>query len=134
VRHLYCNFSDQKGWSVFTNEIIPRGGDIVAYAGEVLKSAEAARRHKEVYDPLRINYVLTIKEVHDNFVLVTNVDATSYGNVSRLVNHSCEPNAEVYMHRPSKESVLALPTLRALRVIGCGEEVLYNDSRYHDYR
>jgi hypothetical protein len=34
------------------------------------------------------NYILTIKEIVDNdYIIVTNVDATSYGGIARFVNH-----------------------------------------------
>ncbi|GMI23146.1 hypothetical protein TeGR_g4039 [Tetraparma gracilis] len=77
---------EKKGWGVFAAEDIYKGEFVVAYAGEVLDREEMERRERE----------RSGKGVVDTYLMqVTkewSIDGTSVGNVSRLVNHSCDPN------------------------------------------
>lgn len=53
---------ERKGSSVESRVFIPAHQNILIYFGEIISTTEARRRHKEVYDPNFLNYVLTIKE------------------------------------------------------------------------
>lgn len=73
-----------KGWGLFAMEEIPAGKFIVEYMGEVIDDVELARRFSANKD--------------DNFYFIglgqkMFIDSKNYGNESRFVNHSCEPNA-----------------------------------------
>ena len=58
------------------------------YVGEVVDPKDFRRRAKEYYkDKNRHYYFMALKS--DQII-----DATMKGNISRFINHSCDPNAE----------------------------------------
>ena len=58
------------------------------YVGEVVNSKDFRRRAKEYSkDKNRHYYFMALKS--DQII-----DATMKGNISRFINHSCDPNAE----------------------------------------
>ncbi|KAL5015146.1 hypothetical protein ScPMuIL_009416 [Solemya velum] len=63
------------------------------YVGEVITNEEAERRGME-YDATGRTYLFDL-DYNDGDCPFT-VDACNYGNVSHFVNHSCDPNLEVY--------------------------------------
>ena len=72
--------------------------------------------------------MLTVREHTESsdFIMTTNVDATYFGSLARFANHSCEPNAELIIHREPRTKVLGVPVLAARRCIVVGEEVNSN--------
>lgn len=65
-----------------------RGTFVMEYVGEVLDPKEFRRRAKDyAKDKHRHYYFMALKS--DAII-----DATMKGNISRFINHSCEPNAE----------------------------------------
>jgi histone-lysine N-methyltransferase SUV39H len=84
--------SSQRGWGVRTKERLERGRFICCYVGEWLDTEETRRRQREIYDARQRNYVFTLREFFGQRVIRTNIDATDVGNVSKLFNHSCDPN------------------------------------------
>ncbi|CAG9760116.1 unnamed protein product [Ceutorhynchus assimilis] len=72
----------KKGWSVKTLSFIPMGNYVCEYIGEILTDMEADRREDDAY-----LFDLDNKDT-DSFC----IDAKFYGNFSRFINHSCEPN------------------------------------------
>uniref|UniRef100_A0A915J9Y7 Histone-lysine N-methyltransferase n=1 Tax=Romanomermis culicivorax TaxID=13658 RepID=A0A915J9Y7_ROMCU len=78
-----------KGTGLRALEFIKQGTFIMEYVGEVL-SCEQFRRRSKLYakDPKhRHHYFMALKT--DQVI-----DATRKGNISRFINHSCEPNCE----------------------------------------
>jgi len=68
--------------------VLNRGTFIMEYVGEVLDPKEFRRRAKDyAKDKNRHYYFMALKS--DAII-----DATMKGNISRFINHSCEPNAE----------------------------------------
>lgn len=63
------------------------------YIGEVIDQHEMVKRmRKKMY--INNNYMVQLK--HDEII-----DATRKGNITRFINHSCEPNCvaeKVYLH------------------------------------
>jgi histone-lysine N-methyltransferase SUV39H len=114
-----------KGWGLRARERIPRGAFVCEYVGEVITSEEAERR-SQVYDELGLSYLydLDFDRSHEaNFT----VDATFYGNVSRFINHCCEPNLQNYQvwvddPNPQKPRI----ALFAKRDIEPGEELSFD--------
>eukprot|EP01031_Cornospumella_fuschlensis_P039931 gene39931-48628_t len=143
---LYLKYMDkQRRWGLFASSAIASGVYVCLYAGEHVTSREAARRYAQDYDPQRLNYVLTVKEYSGSGrVLVTNIDATNIGGIARFINHSCEANLDVVMHRnkevmmigdTSKDyeqqrrllcMLLAVPVLRSVRMILPNEELCFD--------
>jgi len=82
------------------------GEFITEYVGEVVSEAEFRRRMTERYHNDRHHYC-----VHLDGGLV--IDGYRMGNISRLINHSCQPNCEM-----QKWSVVSCDTF-SLCVIDC---------------
>ncbi|KIO32252.1 hypothetical protein M407DRAFT_67079 [Tulasnella calospora MUT 4182] len=108
-----------KGWGVFADEFIPNGRFIGVYAGELLTDEEAHNRGL-LYDKLGRTYLFNLDFVHLRDGLSSQkapgsressataesdksawkskyaVDAFHAGNHTRFLNHSCDPNIELY--------------------------------------
>ncbi|XP_071082158.1 histone-lysine N-methyltransferase SUV39H2-like [Haliotis cracherodii] len=82
-----------RGWGVKALQKIKRGTFVMEYVGEVITNEEAERRGK-VYDAECRTYLFDL-DYNDGDCPYT-VDAGYYGNVSHFVNHSCDPNLEVF--------------------------------------
>jgi hypothetical protein len=72
-----------KGWGVRLQQRVSKGQLVLEYVGEVIDLNELNRRRatNDAYD----KYVMKFKQK-------LFVDARTYGNESRFVNHSCDPN------------------------------------------
>jgi hypothetical protein len=119
-----------KGWGVLAMQPIEQGEFLGEYTGELVSSSEMRRRYRERYDPKAINYVLSLREhvAHTGGlafgIVCTNVDASERGNWTRLVNHSCSPNAEVAAVRV--DSFVPQLALFAKSRIEAGEELTFD--------
>ncbi|KAA0719895.1 Histone-lysine N-methyltransferase EHMT1 [Triplophysa tibetana] len=70
------------GWGVKTLQDIPQGTFICEYVGEIISDAEADVREND-------SYLFSLdNKVGDMYC----VDARFYGNISRFINHHCDPN------------------------------------------
>ncbi|MEW5316180.1 MAG: hypothetical protein WDW38_007566 [Sanguina aurantia] len=114
-----------KGFGLFATKVITAGQFVIEYIGEVLEEEEYVRR-KEFY--------LEVGQRHYYFMNVGNgevIDACRKGNISRFINHSCEPNCETQKWLVKGELAIGL---FALKDIALGEELTfdYNFERYGD--
>ncbi|XP_050438814.1 probable histone-lysine N-methyltransferase CG1716 [Adelges cooleyi] len=83
-KHTQLVKTQNKGYGVCAFEDIPKGSIVDEYVGEVIDQHEMIRRMKlNVYK--NNNYMVQLK--HDEVI-----DATRKGNITRFINHSCEPN------------------------------------------
>lgn len=80
--HLQLFRTNGKGWGVRTLQSIPQGTFVCEYIGEILSDSDADQREDDSY--------LFDLENRDGETFC--LDARYYGNVSRFVNHLCEPN------------------------------------------
>ncbi|XP_013071536.2 uncharacterized protein LOC106058626 isoform X1 [Biomphalaria glabrata] len=71
-----------RGWGVRALMDIPKGTFVCEYIGELISDSEADRREDDSY-----LFDLDNKD-GDTYC----IDARKYGNVSRFINHLCEPN------------------------------------------
>ncbi|XP_037401763.1 histone-lysine N-methyltransferase EHMT1 isoform X2 [Pygocentrus nattereri] len=70
------------GWGVRTLQDIPQGTFVCEYVGEIISDAEADVREND-------SYLFSLdSKVGDMYC----IDARFYGNISRFINHHCEPN------------------------------------------
>ncbi|XP_065199451.1 histone-lysine N-methyltransferase Su(var)3-9-like [Planococcus citri] len=78
------------GWGVRTLEAIEEGTFVCKYAGEILLWEEAKKRdcHEYLFDS---EYSHDWNKGHSRYI----IDGYRYGNISRFVNHNCEPNLSV---------------------------------------
>lgn len=73
-----------KGWGLFADEKIPAEKFVIEYKGEVIDKTELEKRFER--SRLSHNFYFIALE-NGSFI-----DASIYGNESRFINHSCEPN------------------------------------------
>lgn len=116
--------SNGRGWGVKTLQNIKRGSFVVEYVGEVITNEEAERRGKR-YDAEGRTYLFDL-DYNDGDCPFT-VDAGYYGNVSHFVNHSCDPNLEVFgVWINTLDPRLPRIALFAKRDIARGEELTFD--------
>ncbi|XP_037032827.1 probable histone-lysine N-methyltransferase CG1716 isoform X2 [Bradysia coprophila] len=78
----------KKGFGMKAVSVIEAGEFIMEYVGEVLNSKQFdERRFKYSNDNIQHHYFMALRS---DCV----IDATIKGNISRFINHSCDPNAE----------------------------------------
>lgn len=82
------------GWGVKALEPILKGRFVMEYVGELITVSEADRRGK-AYDEEGRLYLFDLDFSEDGECQYT-IDASYYGDISHFVNHSCDPNLEVY--------------------------------------
>ena len=100
------------GRGVVATRDIPAGTKLIEYVGEVITPSEADRR-----------YPFDESEPQHTFLFSVNsrkiIDASRKGNISRWINHSCDPNCEAIV---DKGRVF----IYSLRDIKKGEELGYD--------
>jgi SET domain-containing protein len=109
------------GRGVFALRRLVAGETIVEYTGELITWDEAVRRHP--HDPADPHHTFYFQLERGGVI-----DASSFGNSSRWINHSCEPNC-------LSDEVDGQVFIRALRDIEPREELFYDyrlsiDGRY----
>ncbi|XP_056288053.1 histone-lysine N-methyltransferase EHMT1 isoform X3 [Pseudoliparis swirei] len=72
----------KKGWGVRAVQDIPQGTFVCEYVGEIISEAEAELRQNDTY----------LFSLDDKPQDLYCIDARFYGNISRFLNHMCEPN------------------------------------------
>lgn len=113
-----CLFkTPNRGWGVKAVNNIPKGSFIIEYVGELIGQSEANSRSETAY-----LFDLNVDNRNDN--LYYTIDAFKYGNLSRFINHSCDPNARIWFvnncHGDPKNQKLVF---FSDRTIAKGEEI-----------
>ncbi|KAI5640686.1 SET domain-containing protein [Phthorimaea operculella] len=86
--NLRVFYADKKGCGVEASVDIPAGEFLMEYVGEVLDYDQFYKRAQTYSDENNLHhYFMSLKGD-------TVIDATLKGNISRFINHSCDPNAE----------------------------------------
>jgi len=97
--------------------------------GEIINSDEADKRGV-FYDRIKCSYLFDLDYENKNACLC--IDANDYGNVSRFLNHSCEPNLQNYQvwieHLDKRRSRIVFFSNRYIRQ---GEELTF-DYKYEN--
>ncbi|XP_073987835.1 SET domain containing 2 isoform X2 [Rhodnius prolixus] len=107
----------KKGLGLVASVDIARGEFLLEYVGEVLDQKEFRRRAKEyAKEKNKHYYFMALKSD-------TVIDATSKGNVSRFINHSCDPNAETQKWTVNGELRIGF---FSKRFIAQGEEITFD--------
>ncbi|CAN8287794.1 unnamed protein product [Cochlearia groenlandica] len=121
--------TESKGWGLRACEHILRGTFVCEYIGEVLDHQEANKRRNK-YGDEDCSYIHNIDaNINDIGRMIEGepdyaIDATTHGNVSRFINHSCSPNLVTHqVIVKSMESPLAHIGLYASVDIAAGEEI-----------
>ena len=116
---LVLRKSGIQGRGVYARRDIPNGTRLIEYTGERISSEEADRRDAEER-----------RKRHHTFLFIVNsrtvIDARYGGNISRFINHSCEPNCEARFHG-SRIWVYAIRDIRAGEELGYDYEYDWDD-------
>lgn len=117
--NAFCEirFSPIHGRGVFARRHLRKGVKLIEYRGELIDKDESNRRGLELFEESQKTggasvYIFDLDEAHD-------LDGNKPWNPARLINHSCEPNAEMI----DDEGRLFLYTLREVRK---GEEITFD--------
>ncbi|CAM2098634.1 unnamed protein product [Caretta caretta] len=111
-----------RGWGVKTLQKIKTKRFVMEYVGEVITSEEAERRG-QLYDNQGNTYLFDLDYDSDEYT----VDAAQYGNVSHFVNHSCDPNLQVFnVFIDNLDLRLPRIALFSTRTIKAGEELTFD--------
>ncbi|XP_063687914.1 histone-lysine N-methyltransferase EHMT2-like isoform X2 [Bolinopsis microptera] len=79
-----------KGWGVRSPKRLMKGSFICEYIGEIISDSDADRRLNDTY--LFDLTVVSINSINNDNKTIGSIDACHYGNISRFINSSCEPN------------------------------------------
>ncbi|KAM6315961.1 histone-lysine N-methyltransferase EHMT1 isoform 2-T2 [Podargus strigoides] len=106
--------TQKMGWGVRTMQDIPLGTFVCEYVGELISDSEADVREEDSY----------LFDLDNKDGEVYCIDARFYGNISRFINHLCEPNlipVRVFMSHQD----LRFPRIAffSTRRIEAGEEI-----------
>ncbi|KAI4488685.1 hypothetical protein M0802_011393 [Mischocyttarus mexicanus] len=114
--------TEKKGFGLRAVADLDVGEFIMEYVGEVVDPKDFRRRAKEYSkDKNRHYYFMALKS--DQII-----DATMKGNISRFINHSCDPNAETQKWTVNGELRIGF---FIKKFITAGEEITFN---YHFQR
>ncbi|XP_029995688.1 histone-lysine N-methyltransferase SUV39H1 isoform X1 [Sphaeramia orbicularis] len=125
-----CIFKTEngRGWGVRTLQHIRKNTFVMEYVGEIITTEEAERRGA-VYDRQGSTYLFDLDYVED----VYTVDAAYQGNISHFVNHSCDPNLQVYnVFIDNIDERLPRIALFSTRAIRAGEELTFDYKMHLD--
>ncbi|KAF6209603.1 hypothetical protein GE061_015351 [Apolygus lucorum] len=109
--------TDYRGWGLKTIGPLKKGDFIIEYVGEMIDEDEYKRRLLEMQRSKDENfYFLTLDK--DRML-----DAGPKGNLSRFMNHSCQPNCETQKWTVEGNTRVGL---FALQSIPAGSELVFN--------
>ncbi|KAG5593818.1 hypothetical protein H5410_035050 [Solanum commersonii] len=104
------------GWGVVASESINKGDFIIEYIGEVIDDALCEKRLWDMkYKGVQNFYMC---ELRKDFT----IDATFKGNLSRFLNHSCDPNCKLEKWLKVRLELVSL-LLDSLKFVQFGSEV-----------
>lgn len=83
------------GWGVKTLEDIPKGVFVCEYIGELIPEYEARIRDVVCFKE-NVSYLFDLDFNTDSGPNMYSIDTMHFGNVSRFINHSCDPCLVVY--------------------------------------
>lgn len=107
----------KKGWGLRALAELPTNSFIMEYVGEVVRSKEFRRRVKKyTKQKIKHHYFMALRS--DEII-----DATVKGNLTRFINHSCEPNCETQKWTVNGDLRIGFFTIRDLQP---GEEITFD--------
>ncbi|MCL7033204.1 hypothetical protein MKW94_004180 [Papaver nudicaule] len=111
VRTQFC------GWGVEAAEPLKRGDFVIEYIGEVINDALCEQRLWDMRFRGDENFYMC--EIRKDFT----IDATFKGNVSRFLNHSCDPNCKLEKWQVDGEIRVGVFAAQSINV---GEPLTYD--------
>ena len=111
-RRIEVRRSGVHGKGVYALTTLRKGEVVIEYKGEVISWAEALRRHPHDPSDPDHTFYFHVDEART-------IDGKVGGNMSRWINHGCQPNCEA-------EDVDGRIFIKALRTVKPGEELFYD--------
>lgn len=109
--------AEGKGWGLKNLIDVKKGEFVNEYLGELIDEEECRRRMAKMHEEHNTNYYfLTIDK--DRII-----DAGRKGNLSRFMNHSCQPNCETHKWTVNGDTRVGL---FAVRDVPTGTELTFN--------
>ncbi|TVU29294.1 hypothetical protein EJB05_20854 [Eragrostis curvula] len=105
------------GWGAVALEPLEKGDFVIEYVGEVIDDATCEQRLWDM--KLRGDKNFYMCEISKDFT----IDATFKGNISRFLNHSCEPNCKLEKWQVDGETRVGVFASRSINV---GEPLTYD--------
>ncbi|PON99308.1 Histone-lysine N-methyltransferase, SET [Trema orientale] len=105
------------GWGVESAESLNKGDFVIEYIGEVIDDALCEQRLWSMKDKGVHNFYMC--EIRKDFT----IDATYKGNLSRFLNHSCDPNCVLEKWHVEGETRVGVFAARSIKV---GEPLTYD--------
>ncbi|KAJ1289207.1 hypothetical protein BS78_02G146400 [Paspalum vaginatum] len=109
--------TEKCGYGLVAENEIKKGEFVIEYVGEVIDDRTCEERLWTMKRLSDTNFYLC--EVSSNMV----IDATNKGNMSRFINHSCEPNTEMQKWTVDGETRVGIFAVRDIKI---GEELTYD--------
>jgi hypothetical protein len=108
--------TNYKGYGIICKKEIKKGDFIIEYAGKIIEHAEMIEVMMD--ESLNDYYIMDLENYYY-------IDASKFGNKSRFINHSCNPNAiiEKWAGPPNFSSKIFI---FAKENIKAGTEITYN--------
>ena len=135
--NLYVKRSLIHSYGLFTASPILANKPVIEYVGEIISSDLADSREQAAelkLHLLRPSMNSTTSQISSYFFRLDEdwiIDATWYGNISRFINHSCDPNCYARVIDSHTNTLPDLPTSKQIvffskRKIKANEEILYD--------
>lgn len=106
-----------KGWGLRSRHDLPSGQFALEYVGEVVDRKEFRKRtQKYARNQHQHHYFMELDKERM-------IDATIYGNNSRFINHSCDPNCEIQKWLVGRDFRMGFFTCRP---VTAGEELTFD--------
>ncbi|CAK8674987.1 unnamed protein product [Clavelina lepadiformis] len=109
--------TDWKGWGLRAKENLAPSKLVMEYCGEVLNQMEFERR-SQMYAEENQQHFYFMALGQDEVI-----DATTKGNTSRFINHSCDPNCETQKWTVNGQLRVGFFTIRN---VAAGEEITFD--------
>ncbi|KAH9501726.1 Histone-lysine N-methyltransferase setd2 [Dermatophagoides farinae] len=109
--------TEKKGWGLMTLESIPANSFIMEYVGEVIDPFMFHKR-TDKYSKLKMEHYYFMALKSDEII-----DATYKGNMTRFINHSCEPNSITQKWTVNGELRIGFFTIKP---VAAGEEITFD--------
>ncbi|EMR09296.1 hypothetical protein PNEG_02256 [Pneumocystis murina B123] len=117
-----------KGWGLQCPRFIKEGTFIGVYLGELISQSEAEIRGKK-YDHVGVTYLFDLDLFEDQVDEYYTIDAQYCGDVTRFINHSCDPNLAIYsVLRDKSDSKIYDLAFFAIKDIPALEELCFDYS------
>ncbi|TVU09099.1 hypothetical protein EJB05_42540 [Eragrostis curvula] len=111
--------TEECGFGLVAEEGIKKGEFVMEYVGEVIDAKMCEERLWKMRRKRATKFYLC--EVSSNMI----IDSTNKGNMSRFINHSCEPNTEMQKWTIDRETRVGI---FAIRDIKKGEKLTYDSN------